>query len=72
MKQSIYVSDINPKYEHLVKFIKKKLIHIILKYKKSDYLDLGFDLLIPYDYTEYVNGYTENHISYLTFHALLA
>jgi dUTP pyrophosphatase len=41
------------------------------KVYESLYPDSGFDLFIPYDYTEHKNGYTDNRLSPVTFRAPL-
>ena len=64
-------SDSNPNYDELVKAYKEKVEAHNKKVRESQYADSGFDLLIPFDYSEHENGYTENRFSNVTFRAPL-
>lgn len=70
-KSSCLKADSNPNYQELVKMYKEKVEAHNSKVRDSKYADSGFDLLIPFDYSEHENGYTENRISNVTFRALL-
>jgi dUTPase len=62
----------NPNYQELVKIYKEKVEAHNNKVRESQCADSGFDLLIPFDYSEHENGYTDNHISKVTFRAPLS
>ncbi len=66
-KSSCLKVDSNPNYQELVKLYKEKVEAHNKKVRESQYADSGFDLLIPFDYSEHENGYTDNHISKVTF-----
>lgn len=70
-KSSCLKTDSNPNYQELVKMFKEKVEAHNKKVRDSKYADSGFDLLIPFDYSEHENGYTENRISNVTFRAPL-
>jgi dUTPase len=70
-KSSCLKTDSNPNYDKLVKMYKEKVEAHNNKVHESQYADSGFDLLIPFDYCEHENGYTDNHISKVTFRAPL-
>jgi len=70
-KSSCLKADSNPNYQELVKMYKEKVESHNNKVCDSKYADSGFDLLIPFDYSEHENGYTDNHISKVTFRAPL-
>ena len=70
-KSSCLKADSNPNYQELVKMFKEKVEAHNSKVRDSKYADSGFDLLIPFDYSEHENGYTENRISNVTFRAPL-
>jgi hypothetical protein len=71
MKQSSSMTNPNPNYDKLVKMYKEKVEAHNTKIYESEYPDSGFDLLIPFDYSEHEKGYTENRISHITFRAPL-
>ena len=70
-KSSFLKVDSNPNYQELVKVYKEKVEAHNSKVRDSKYADSGFDLIIPFDYSEHKNGYTENRISNVTFRAPL-
>jgi len=70
-KSSFLKVDSNPNYQELVKVYKEKVEAHNSKVRDSKYADSGFDLIIPFDYSEHENGYTENRISNVTFRAPL-
>ena len=70
-KSSSLKADSNPNYQELVKTYKEKVEAHNSKVRESQYADSGFDLMIPFDYSEHENGYTENRISNVTFRAPL-
>jgi dUTP pyrophosphatase len=70
-KSSSLKADSNPNYQELVKMYKEKVESHNNKVCDSKYADSGFDLMIPFDYSEHENGYTENRISKVTFRAPL-
>jgi dUTPase len=70
-KSSSLKADSNPNYQELVKVYKEKVEAHNNKVRDSKYADSGFDLMIPFDYSEHENGYTENRISNVTFRAPL-
>ena len=70
-KSSSLKADSNPNYQELVKTYKEKVEAHNSKVRDSKYADSGFDLMIPFDYSEHENGYTENRISNVTFRAPL-
>jgi dUTP pyrophosphatase len=70
-KSSCLKADSNPNYQELVKIYKEKVEAHNNKVRESQYADSGFDLLIPFDYSEHENGYNDNHISKVTFRAPL-
>ena len=70
-KSSFLKVDSNPNYQELVKVYKEKVEAHNSKVRDSKYADSGFDLMIPFDYSEHKNGYTENRISNVTFRAPL-
>ena len=59
------------KYTEIVNSYKEKVAVHNKKVCESKYPDSGFDLLVPYDYSEHVFGYTDNRISPITFRAQL-
>ena len=71
MNQSTDTQNPNPKYTELVKMYEEKIEPHNNKVYESLYPDSGFDLFIPYDYTEHKNGYTDNRLSPVTFRAPL-
>lgn len=71
MKQSTSMTEPNSKYDDLVKIYQEKVETHNTKLHESQYPDSGFDLFIPFDYTDHVNGYTDNRISPVTFRAPL-
>jgi dUTP pyrophosphatase len=70
-KSSCLKADSNPNYQELVKMYKEKVEAHNKKVNESQYADSGFDLFIPFDYSEHENGYTDNHVSKVTFRAPL-
>jgi dUTP pyrophosphatase len=64
-------SNSNPNYQELVKMYKEKVEAHNTKVRESHYADSGFDLLIPFDYSENENGYIDNRITNVTFRAPL-
>ena len=70
-KSSCLKADSNPNYQELVKMYKEKVKAHNSKVRDSKYADSGFDLMIPFDYSQHENGYTENRISNMTFRAPL-
>lgn len=70
-KSSCLKTNLNQNYEELVNAYKEKVEAHNKKVRESQYADSGFDLLIPFDYSEHENGYTDNHISKVTFRAPL-
>ena len=70
-KSSCLKADSNPNYQELVKMYKEKVEAHNSKVRDSKYADSGFDLMIPFDYSQHENGYTENRISNMTFRAPL-
>lgn len=70
-KSSCLKIDSNANYQELVKLYKEKVEAHNKKVRESQYADSGFDLLIPFDYSQHENGYTDNHISKVTFRAPL-
>jgi len=64
-------SNSNPNYEEIVKAYKEKVEAHNKKVRESQHADSGFDLLIPFDYSEHENGYTDNRITNVTFRAPL-
>jgi dUTP pyrophosphatase len=70
-KSSCLKVDSNPNHKELVKVYKEKVEVHNNKVRESQCADSGFDLLIPFDYSEHENGYTENRISNVTFRAPL-
>jgi hypothetical protein len=71
MKQSTGASVPTPKYEEIVKLYEAKVEEHNKKINESQYPDSGFDLFIPFDYSEHDLGYTINRISSVTFRAPL-
>jgi dUTPase len=71
MKQSTNASIPTPKYDEIVKAYEAKIEEHNKKIHESQYPDSGFDLFIPFDYSEHDLGYTSNRISSLTFRAPL-
>ena len=59
------------KYTEIVRMYKEKVSEHNKKVCESKYPDSGFDLLVPYDYSEHAFGYTNNRISPTTFRAPL-
>ena len=59
------------KYTEIVRMYKEKVAAHNKKVCESKYPDSGFDLLVPYDYSEHAFGYTNNRISPTTFRAPL-
>jgi len=70
-KPSCLKTESNVNYHELVKAYKEKAEAHNKKVRNSEHVDSGFDLFIPFDYSEHVNGYTENRISNITFRAPL-
>ena len=52
-KSSCLKADSNPNYDELVKMYKEKVEAHNKKVCESRYADSGFDLLIPFDYSEH-------------------
>lgn len=71
MKQSTGASVPTSKYDELVKMYEDKVEEHNQKIYGSQYPDSGFDLFIPFDYSEYEYGYTDNRLSPVTFRAPL-
>ena len=71
MNKSCCMKNPNPKYEEIVKMYEEKVEAHNKKVFDSEYPDSGFDLFIPYDYSEHENGYTDNRLSQVTFRAPL-
>jgi dUTP pyrophosphatase len=71
MKQSTCAKTPTSKYEELVKMYEDKVELHNKKVYDSPYPDSGFDLFIPFDYSEHDNGYTDNRLSPVTFRAPL-
>ena len=71
MKQSTCAKIPTPKYEELVKMYEDKVEIHNNKIYDSQYPDSGFDLFIPFDYSEHEYGYTDNRLSPVTFRAPL-
>jgi dUTP pyrophosphatase len=71
MKQSTCSKIPTPKYEELVKMYEDKVEIHNNKIYETQYPDSGFDLFIPFDYSEYDYGYTDNRLSAITFRAPL-
>ena len=71
MKQSTCASIPTPEYDKIVKTYEAKIEEHNKKIHESLYPDSGFDLLIPFDYSEHDLGYTSNRISSITFRAPL-
>ena len=70
-KSSCLKADSNPNYDETIKIYKEKVEAHNSKVRESQYADSGFDLLVPFDYSEHDNGYIENRISNITFRAPL-
>jgi dUTPase len=71
MKQSTGASVPTSKYDELVKMYEDKVEEHNQKIYGSQYPDSGFDLFIPFDYSEHEYGYTDNRLSPVTFRAPL-
>jgi dUTP pyrophosphatase len=71
MKQSTGASVPTSKYDELVKMYEDKVEEHNKKVYGSQYPDSGFDLFIPFDYSEHEYGYTDNRLSPVTFRAPL-
>lgn len=71
MKQSSCMTEPNANYNELVKMYQEKVDSHNEKIYQSLYPDSGFDLLIPFNYSDHENGYTSNRISNITFRAPL-
>ena len=71
MKQSTCATSATPKYEELVKMYEDKVNLHNKQVYGSMYPDSGFDLFIPFDYSEHEYGYTDNRLSPVTFRAPL-
>ena len=71
MKQSTGASVPTSKYDELVKMYENKVEEHNQKIYGSQYPDSGFDLFIPFDYSEHEYGYTDNRLSPVTFRAPL-
>jgi dUTP pyrophosphatase len=71
MKQSTGASVPTSKYDELVKMYEDKVEEHNQKVYGSQYPDSGFDLFIPFDYSEHEYGYTDNRLSPVTFRAPL-
>jgi dUTPase len=71
MKQSTCATSATPKYEELVKMYEDKVEAHNKQVYGSMYPDSGFDLFIPFDYSEHDYGYTNNRLSPVTFRAPL-
>jgi dUTP pyrophosphatase len=65
-------SNSNQNYEEIVKAYNEKVKAHNKKVRESQYADSGFDLIIPFDYSEHDNGYTDNRITNVTFRAPLS
>jgi dUTPase len=72
VKQSSCTKEPNPYYDELVERYKEKIEAHNTNIYESQYPDSGFDLFIPFDYSDHGNGYTENRISHFTFRAPLS
>jgi len=59
------------KHTEIVKMYKEKVSEHNKKVCESKYPDSGFDLLVPYTYSDHRFGYTDNRISSTTFRAPL-
>lgn len=59
------------KYTEIINSYKEKVAAHNKKVCESKYPDSGFDLFVPYDYSEHAFGYTDNRISPITFRAPL-
>jgi dUTPase len=70
-KSSSLKAESNLNYQELVKMYKEKVKAHNSKVRDSKYADSGFDLMIPFDYSQHENVYTENRISKMTFRAPL-
>jgi hypothetical protein len=70
-KSSCLKTDSNSNYEEIVKVYKEKVEAHNKKVRESQYADSGFDLIIPFDYSQHENGYTDNRITSVTFRAPL-
>lgn len=71
MKQSTGASVPTSKYDELVNMYEDKVEEHNQKVYGSQYPDSGFDLFIPFDYSEHEYGYTDNRLSPVTFRAPL-
>ena len=71
MKQSTGASVPTSKYDELIKMYEDKVEEHNQKVYGSQYPDSGFDLFIPFDYSEHEYGYTGNRLSPVTFRAPL-
>ena len=60
------------KYAQLVKAYNEKVAAHNKKQCETEYPDSGFDLFVPYDYSDHAFGYTDNCISHATFRAPLS
>jgi dUTP pyrophosphatase len=65
-------SNSNPNYQEIVKTYNEKVKAHNKKVHESQYADSGFDLIIPFDYSQHENGYSDNRIISVTFRAPLA
>ena len=65
-------SNSNPNYQEIVKAYNEKVKAHNKKVHESQYADSGFDLLIPFDYSDNGNGYSDNRITSVTFRAPLS
>ena len=70
-KSSCLKTSSNPNYEEVVKAYKEKVEAHNKKVRESQYVDSGFDLLIPFDYSDDENKYIDNIITRVTFRAPL-
>ena len=71
MKQSTGASVPTSKYDELIKMYEDKVEEHNQQVYGSQYPDSGFDLFIPFDYSEHEYGYTGNRLSPVTFRAPL-
>jgi dUTPase len=62
-----YPNITDEKYAELVKMYTEKTALHNKKVAESAYPDSGFDLLIPYDVSSHMFGYTDNRLSSVTF-----
>jgi hypothetical protein len=70
-KSSCLKTYSNPNYEEIVIMYNEKVQAHNKKVRESQYADSGFDLMIPFDYSDHENGYSDNRITSVTFRAPL-